>query len=160
MPEKLTMLETKTASVNQTLNIGIGAIGPAPHIAAGEYSKDLIERAERDVLLDESLFKPVEIGIPVQCADGRTIEVIGGSAIGGSFTAVMADALGEQLFLRPDMSAPEHAELVYDFLISRRQSIGGHDDEHAGAENCGCGGMDKLMSIDPDTPSILGFFKL
>ena len=151
-------MKTSQQIYNQSLTIGIGSIEPAPHIAKAEYGWALIERLQSDILDSPGeLFKPTEINMPVQCADGRTLKAIGGSAIGGSFTAVMADCLGDRRFYAPGDSAYEHALKVYDYVVKQDLKIGGHDDDYAVSPNCGCGGEDKLDSLHTDSMSILRF---
>lgn len=151
-------MTTNQRIYNQSLSIGVGSIEPASHIAQGEYDWSLIEQLQSDILDNSTeLFKDADIKMPLQCADGRTLKAIGGSAIGGSFTAVMADCLGDRRFYVPGNTAYEHAFKVYRYIISQNLKIGGHDDDHALSPNCGCGGEDKLDSQHAEDMSILKF---
>lgn len=151
------MAEAQLAIYTQTLDIGCGSIGPDGPIARGEYDEELVKQAEFAAITDSTLYDKAELNIPIQCADGRTTWVTGGSAIGGSFTPVIADALTLRRYLQPQMSAKDHAGSVYSRFLELGLSVGGHCDDIARAPNSGCGGMDRLGSDDPDTLSILGF---
>ncbi|MCL4357716.1 hypothetical protein M1512_02375 [Patescibacteria group bacterium] len=151
-------MKTRQQIPSQSLTIGVGSIEPAPHIAKAEYDWTLIEQLHSDILdSPDVLFKPAEINMPVQCADGRTLKAIGGSAIGGSFTAVMADCLGDRRFYIPGDNSYEHALKVYGYIVEQDFMIGGHDDDHAISPDCGCGGEDKLDSLSDESMSILRF---
>lgn len=151
------MPEIKSPIYRQTFVMGKGAIEPASHVANGEYDWDLVDSMEADVANDDSLYEEITLSVPIQCADGRTAWVVGASAIGGSFSTVIADALGSRKYYDSDISAKDHALVVYDRLSAQSLPIGGHDDDSAKDENCGCGGEDKLGSVDRNSLSVLGF---
>jgi len=140
----------------QQLSIGRGHIEPLAHIERGDYDWQTLFNMESDLLNDPSLYVDVESNIPIQCADGRTLRVEGASAIGGSFSAVMADSLGPRKFLNDHLSAAGHSRLVYSDLISKGFNIGGHDDDRSQFPSCGCAGEDRLDFTTTDL-SILGY---
>ncbi len=139
----------------QTLSIGRGSIEPATHVADGEYGWQLVEYLESVLMNDDSLYKQLPLNIPVHCADGRTRWLKGGSAIGGTFSSVIADALGPKQFYETGIGAKEHALNVYSRIKELGFKVGGHDAENVTGSACGCGGEDKLD--DPYELSILGF---
>ncbi len=141
----------------QKLDIGIGNIGPAKHIANGEYDWRLVDQLTHDLLNDQSLYERGENRLPRLCADGRTRRTDGGSAIGGSFSAVIADSLGPRLYYANDITAKQHALTIYAKFRAGNLLIGGHDDDHADAANSGCGGEDRLDSKDPGAITTLQF---
>ncbi len=142
---------------SQALTIGIGSIGPKKHLASKDYGQGLVDSLVEDLAQDSDLYKKISLSVPTQCGDGRTSKISGNSAIGGTFSLVIADALGSQRFYGQDLSAAQHAEIVYRFFKDQGFVIGGHDDDHSVAPNSGCGGTDRLDSIDPLTPGIIQF---
>ncbi len=151
------IIETKNHIFRQNLTIGKGSIDPAVKVANGEFLWGLVDSLENDLIYDHWLYEHLDFDIPIQCADGRTNWIIGGSAIGGTTSVVIADALGGRKYYNDEINAKEHAKLVFDFLISKGFTIGGHIDDQAKNPNCGCGGEDRLCSTDSGVVSILGF---
>jgi hypothetical protein len=151
------MIETKPQIYSQSLTIGCGSIGPEEHIVRGEYGKDSVEALLNDIVYNPEVYQRIGLSIPVQCADGRTETLKGNSAIGGTFSLVVADALGGRRFYEPKLSAAQHAERVYSYFTDLGMAIGGHDDDHSKAPNSGCGGADKLDFGDPLNQGIIKF---
>lgn len=141
------------------LTIAEGSIDPDTRIANGEITQDEIERFMVDIQSEE-FDAPIDPeAVPAVCVDGRGLR-IGPNAAGGTFTLVVADALTSQSYRQPGEKAPAHAVRLFTELTKAGKKIGGHDDDHAKGNNCGCGAEDKLdNSEDENGPSILGYIE-
>ncbi len=155
--EEFIMNQQTEQIYRQQFIIGKGAIEPKRHIIDGEYTWETVDQFESDVLNDPTLFKQTACSVPILCADGRTTRTNGASAIGGSFSMVMADSLGPRRFYDEEISAKDHALNLYENLKINGFPVGGHDDDHSAFPSCGCGGEDKLDFHDTRQLSILGY---
>jgi hypothetical protein len=90
------------------------------------------------------------MSIPAQCVDGRSRADGSYSpapkAAGGTFSAVIGDALTTGSYRPESSSATDHAKAVYAYFM-RHDYVGGHDADHASEQGCGCGAEDKLEEI-------------
>lgn len=139
------------------LTLAEGSIDPDTRVANGEFSNEQIDDFCDDVL-SESYDTPIDPkAIPNVCVDGRG-QKIGPNAAGGSFTLVMADALTTQSYRKQGETASQHSKTLYEELTKMGYEIGGHDADHAGDGDSGCGAQDRLDNIhNRSKPSILEF---
>ena len=143
---------------------GLGTIGAHGTRAAGhEVADDVVRQIAQEVA--DGVY------------DMEVSYEHGPCSSGGTFSMVVADALTGRYLYHPGMDAAEHAKAVYGFLkdaiaqnsdlkkiipsvcidgrspaegsLLNDTGIGGHGDEHAQGENCGCGAEDKFA----DTPA-------
>lgn len=149
----------------QMLTIAEGSIDPLVRIAKGEIKSEELLRV-REALLEDDVYTVVDPQImlhPSVCSDGGYLIRSGGSAIAGTFSAVMGDALTSNRYREPGEKAPDHATRLYEKLQEPKQGrpffkIGTHDDTNANGIYCGCGGEDLVDNIgNPQKPSILEY---
>lgn len=84
--------------------------------------------------------------IPKVCIDGRPGGELGPNSAGGTFTLTVADDLTTQRFSAGKSLAEADRE-VSQVVIGEGEDVGGHCDEHAEGEKCGCGAKDKIKDI-------------
>lgn len=141
------------------LTIAEGGIDPDTRVSRGEITQDEIEQFVTDIQSEEFDAVIDAAAIPAVCVDGRGMRV-GPNAAGGTFTLVVADALTTQTYRSQGDKAPAHATRLFTELTKAGKKIGGHDDDHAQGNNCGCGAEDKLDNVeDANGPSILGYIE-
>jgi hypothetical protein len=90
---------------------------------------------------------PIQWNIPFICIDGRPgCFELGPSSAGGTFTQTVADDLTSRHFSDGKTLAEAHRE-VLSVLMREGNRVGGHCDNHAAGENCGCGAQDRIEKI-------------
>jgi len=89
--------------------------------------------------------------IPLSCIDGRSpeeiIALLSPNAAGGSQTLFVADDLTAKRFAGEDETTVSGYKNTLEFLEANGFERGGHTDNHAKGEACGCGANDKLAQI-------------
>lgn len=131
------------------LEIAEGAIDPDVRVANGEITNDEIEefasRLETEEFYDEikKLEDDVFVFIPNVCVDGRIHGKLGPNSAGGTNTLVVADALTTNAYRKDGEKAPAHALTLFNELKKAGYEIGGHGDDRATDEKCGCGAQDR-----------------
>jgi Cadmium carbonic anhydrase repeat len=154
--------ESTTKSYSRfLLKIGEGRINPAERVVDGEITDAEIDQLLDCLESDDPYSRITEQVVPVKCVDGRSRKDgrshLGPCTAGGTFSLVMADALTNDSYRHPGENAFNHAKRIYDELTKSGYKVGGHDDDMAGGQACGCGAEDKLDSSDPRLPSILRY---
>lgn len=84
-------------------NAAQGTIGPKSRTEAGEITKEEVEEFARRVFSGEF---------------DEAVGLLGPNAAAGTFTLVVADALTQQRWYAPGMTADEHSKVAYDWLLA------------------------------------------
>lgn len=143
--------ESATEESTQLGDIAIGSIDPQLRVDSGEILDDKVN--ELTQRLDEFYEQIDAEAIPKWCVDGRGTDgehPLAPNAAGGTYSLVVADALidAEALLANNEKkTSADHAQRLFSALTNNGYDIGGHTDDHAEGENCGCGACDKMAQI-------------
>lgn len=147
-----------------TLPFAEGAVDPTDRISRGIiHPEKITELAQRIKDGEFTIYGDTE-AIPCICMDCRpTVDgdpTVGPKAAGGTFTAVVADALTFDSYRQPGENAAAHKARLFEQLQANSYRPGGHIP--AGFpknKEGGCGAEGKLHNKEASKPSIFRFMK-
>jgi hypothetical protein len=114
-------------------------------IEAGDAQQEQLEAVTQRLSTGE-FHTTITGNVPKVCIDGRPGGELGANSAGGTFTLTVADDLTTQRFSAGKSLAEADRE-VAQVIIGEGEAVGGHCDEKAGGEKCGCGAKDRIKDI-------------
>ncbi|MCA9301233.1 hypothetical protein KDA08_03720 [Candidatus Saccharibacteria bacterium] len=151
------VMDTEVKKVPVLGNIAIGAIEPKGRVEAGEISDTTVDllaeqmsqgRQYEEIDVDPGV---VNMLIPKWCVDGRSdpdSDQQAPNAAGGTYSLVVAEALIDaEILVAQGKTSVAHSKEMFEDLTSNGYDIGGHTDDHATTEKCGCGACDRMAEI-------------